>query len=304
MGTTFRAVIYAADEGAASRAAKAAFERVEQLEDIFSDYRPESEAMRLCRDGCRRPLPVSADLFRLLQASLGFSSLTRGAFDVTIGPLTELWRQAQSDGRVPDDAGLARARARIGYRNIELDGRARTVRLRRCDMRLDFGGIAKGYAVGEALALIRERGFVVALVAGGGDISVGASPPGKAGWRISLGREDGSADASRVLLLHDCAISTSGDAYQYIDRAGSRRSHIIDPKRGDGTTAVATTTVIARDGMTADALATALSVMSVGDAMKIVDALDGVSAELVRRTADGRRRWTSSRFPKADRITG
>ena len=304
MGTTFRIVICAADASAASRAAMAAFERVEQLENIFSDYREESEAMLLCRDGCRQARRVSDELFFLLENSIRFSSLSSGAFDVTIGPLTELWRRAKEERRRPTEAELGLARARVGYENILLDVGERTVRLRRCDMRLDFGGIAKGYAAGEALSLIRARGFASALVAGGGDISMGAPPPGKPGWRISLSRADGSPDPSRVLVLRDCAISTSGDAFQYIDAAGSRLSHIIDPRQGSGTTMGEGATVIAGDGMTADALATVLSVMSVEEGMKVVGAFEGVSAELVRRSPEGPKRWQSARFPKTDRMTG
>lgn len=260
MGVPFRLVLYARDAASASTAAEAAFARVAQLNATLSDYDPDSELSRLGQaSGTGAWVPVSADLWRMLAAGQRLSRETEGAFDVTVGPLVNLWRKARRERRLPEDRLLAEARARSGWRQLELDPRRQAARLNVPDMRLDLGGIAKGYAVDEALRVLRAHGIRAALVSGGGDLAVSAAPPGTPGWRIQLeGGEEGGA-AEFVRLRH-AALATSGDLFQFVEVGGVRYSHIVDPRTGLGLTNRSLVTVIARDGRTADSLATALSV--------------------------------------------
>src|SRR5208283_5326728 len=145
MGTMFRIEMYSADSVQASKAAEAAFARAEELEQIMSDYRPDSELMRLAREGATAPFPASSDLYDVLAKSLWTSQLSRGVFDVSISPLVDLWRDARKTGRLPDPEEIKRAKALVDYHNIELDAARHTVFLKRPGMRLDLGAIGKGY---------------------------------------------------------------------------------------------------------------------------------------------------------------
>jgi FAD:protein FMN transferase len=243
MGTLVRITIYAPD----ASALPAAFARIRDLDNKLSDYKPDSELNQVCRTAHDHPVPVSADLFCVLEAAQKLATETDGAFDVTIGPVTHLWRQ----GKKPDRETMLRC----GYRNLVLDRARRTVFLKVAGMQLDLGGIAKGYAADEALATLRAHGVRRALVAVSGDIAVGDAPSGKQGWRIAV------EPAGGELLLHNTAVSTSGDTEQSLDLDGVRYSHIIDPKTGLGLTTHIAVTVEARRGIDADSLATAISVL-------------------------------------------
>lgn len=303
MGTLFRITLYSASQAEAGKAAMAAFERVEQLEESMSDYRDQSELVRLSWEAVSAPRVVSPELFYVLDKSLQVSRLSGGAFDVTVGPVVQLWRQARRAGRLPDAAELAKAKAAVDYRNIELDPQARTVLLKRPDMKLDLGGIAKGYAAQQALELLAARGIRRALVAGGGDIALGAPPPDRAGWRIAIDDPSPEGQASPcTLVLHDVAIATSGAAHQFVDVGGHRYSHIINPADGMALKDSGSATVIAPDGAMADALGVALSVLPVSEGLRAIETVEGASAYIVRQTGPasaGWRRYSSRRFPQA-----
>jgi FAD:protein FMN transferase len=244
MGTLVRLQVYAAGEEQARTAFAAAFARIASLDDALSDYKPASELNRL-------PRPASADLLRVVEAAQSLAVETDGAFDITIGALTRLWRDARRARRVPDAAALAEARSHTGYRKLHVD--AAGITLDDPAIKLDLGAIAKGYAADEALETLRRAGCPRALVALSGDLAIGDPPPGRNGWRV--------AAAGRILLLSNQAVSTSGDREQHLDAGGTRYSHIVDPATGLGLVSAATVTVIARRGIDADALATAASVL-------------------------------------------
>jgi thiamine biosynthesis lipoprotein len=302
MGTIFRIELYSADAATAAKAAEAAFARAEELEQIMSDYREDSELMRLAREGASAPFPVSDDLYAVLAKSQRISELSRGAFDVTVGPLVELWRKARRTGRVPDASELAQAKGLVDYRNIELDAARHTVFLKRVGMRLDLGAIGKGYSADQMLALLQSRGLRQAMVVAGGEVALGAAPRGEAGWRVAIDTPDtGAGNPPCTLLLHDTAVSTSGNSRQFVEINGKRYSHIIDPSTGLGLEGAASTTVIARDSTTADALATALSVMPVGDGIRLTESLAGMAAYWVRQAGNGWKRYASRGFPTSCR---
>ncbi len=301
MGTTFRIVLYHTEQEEASKAAMAAFNRVEQLEAIFSDFREDSENRRLCRLGAGMPREVSPELFLLLENSLRFAQISGGAFDVTIGPVVQVWREARHTGKAPDPRLLAEARESTGIRNVILDRDQRTVQLLLPKMRLDFGGIAKGYAADEALHVLESHGIRIALVDGGGDISIGAAPPGQAGWRVEVKNGLEAPGERASLVLHDRGVATSGDSFQFFESGGVRYSHIVDPASAVALRNSPGVTVVARDGMTADALATALSVTTVEQGMSIVESVDGASAAIVTRGEKGAEWHVSRGFPPITR---
>lgn len=258
MGLPVRILLYAPDRRRAERGAEAAFARIEKLDAIMSDYRDDSELRRL-EAASPAWTPVSPDLLEVLSAAHALARDTDGAFDPTVGPVVALWREARRTGVMPAPAALEIARALVGWKHIEINRSRGTVRLARTGMRLDLGGIAKGYILQEALQTLRGRGLGRALIESGGDVVVGSGPPGEAGWRISV--PGASSDfRDRAGELTNAAIATSGAEAQFVDIDGVRYSHIIDPRTGLGVTTQVTARVIAREAAVADALATALSV--------------------------------------------
>jgi FAD:protein FMN transferase len=286
MGTLFRITLYASDTDAAHAAFSAAFARVHQLDEILSDYNPQSELMRICRTAAGQPVLISTELFTVLAASQELAQKTDGAFDVTLAPVIRLWRQARKERKLPARADIDAALRRCGYRKLVLDRAHGTILLGSTDMLLDLGGIAKGYAADEALRVLRARGMNRALVAASGDLSIGDPPPGTDGWSVGID-SPGKSNSSfgRVLRLSNAGVSTSGDAEQFLDAGGTRYSHIIDPKTGMGLTRPITVTVVARYGIESDGLATAISVLGARSGLELIESRPNAAALIVE---DGR----------------
>lgn len=300
MGTRFKITLYAPDAATANRAAREAFARITTLDGIMSDYRPDSELMRLCRKAGGEPVPVSEELFFVLSRGQEVSRLSGGAFDVTVGPVVHLWRLARRTERLPDPDDLKKALALVGYEKMRLDPKARTVRLLVSGMKLDLGGIAKGYAADEALKVLARHGIARALVAAGGDIAVSGPPPDADGWTIGVAPlEDPDRKPGRYLVLKDAAVSTSGDAEQYVEIGGKRYSHIVDPHTGIGLVGRASATVVAPHGILADSLTKAVIVPGPERGLATIDRLgEGYAALYVRKTDKGEETFTSKRWPE------
>jgi len=284
MGVDFSIVLYGAEKGAANSAAAAALDRVTLIDSICSDYQADSELRRLCaRAKAGKAMPVSGDLARVLQRSQQVAKLTGGAFDVTVGPLTKLWRRARRQKKLPPADRFRQARMLVGHRLLEVDGPVRQVTLKRAGMRLDLGGIAKGYAVDRAMEVLARHGFTRAMVDGSGDLAVGDPPPGRTGWKVEVESLGSPGRRPPVLELSNTAIATSGDTYQSVTIDGRRYSHILDPRTGLGLTTRSSVTVIAADATTADALASAISVMGPVAGQKLIEKTRGVESLFVTR---------------------
>jgi thiamine biosynthesis lipoprotein len=300
MGVPFRIVLYAPDKAQADEGAEAAFHRVQELNDIMSDYDADSELSKLSRtSGQGREVPVSPDLWAVLQGAQAMAERSDGAFDITVGPCVNLWRRARRQGQLPDPERLAQARKAVGYRLVRLNSKARAAELLAPGMRLDLGGIAKGYAVDQALQTLKGRGLGRALIEGGGDVMVGDPPPGKPAWRIELAPLDvANAPPGRFLLLKNAAISTSSDLYQRLEIEGKRYSHIVDPRTGIGLTNHSLVNVIAPRGMTADSLTKVVSVLGPDKGLRVVEATAGAAARLMRDPGGKLEAYESSRFKR------
>jgi thiamine biosynthesis lipoprotein len=272
-------------------------ERIAALDATLSDYQPESELMRLCERAGGPPVAVSADLFDVLERSVEMYRASGGTFDVTVGPVVRLWRRSRRDRKMPAPELLARARALVGSDRIRLDRAARTVRLETPGMKLDVGGIAKGYACGEAIAVLKAAGIESALVAGSGDIVVSGPPPGELGWKIGIGPlEAPGAEPRQFLRIKNAAVSTSGDAERYVEIGGKRYSHIVDPRTGLGVVDRASVTVVAPDGATADSLDTAAYVLGPERGLELVEATPGAAALIVRAVGGKTETYASRRL--------
>lgn len=297
MGSEFKLVFYAADEQTANRAARAAYDRIRQLDRIMSDYNPESELMRLCRTaGTGTKVEVSPDLAAVLAQSLAWSKRTEGAFDVTCGPLTSLWRRSKRKQELPSDDDIADAKSRFGDQFLELDVERRTVELKRERMKLDLGGIGAGYAADAALAVLKEHGILRAIIDASGDVIAGDPPPGEKGWRVGVAPPSADGPPRYYISLANGAITTSGDAFQFVELDGRRYSHIVDTQTGLGLTTPTSVTVFAQDGTTADALATCVTLLGPEKGLRLTEEIAGAAAIITQQVDGEVQTFTSKRW--------
>jgi thiamine biosynthesis lipoprotein len=284
MGTLVRIVLYAPSPQAGEAAAQKAFGRIAGIEARLSDYRDDSEVAALSRASAGVAVPVSEDLFTVLAASEALARRTGGAFDITAGRLTHLWRRARRLNAWPEAGAVAAARAAGGFAKVRLDHRRRTVTLAETGIEIDAGGIAKGYAAEEAVRVLRAAGAGAALVAIGGDIAAGDPPPGQPAWTVAIPALAASAgppassagDPFRIALVR-AAVSTSGDAEQWMTVDGVRRSHVIDLRTGWPVTGRGATSVVAAHGIDADAISTALGVLDPDAGARLLRSVRGPS---------------------------
>ncbi|MCW5939985.1 MAG: FAD:protein FMN transferase [Fimbriimonadaceae bacterium] len=259
MGVAVRLTLYAPDRATAERAGRAGFARFAELDAMMSDYQPGSELNRWVARAGEGPVAVSPELFEVLLAAKRVSALSEGAFDVTAGPVVRLWRESRRSGSLPETSALEEARSRVGWRQIRLDSTTRTAEISQPGIQVDLGGIAKGFACDQAILAMAAQGVGRAMVEAGGDIAVSGPPPGTKGWRITVR----GLEREALVLAHQ-AVSTSGDAEQFVEIGGVRYSHIVDPRTGLGLRRRLQATVVARRGIVSDPLATALCVMGRG----------------------------------------
>jgi thiamine biosynthesis lipoprotein len=294
MGTTFRVVLYAVNDAAASKGRDAAFGTIADLDQRLTDYRDDSELMRACAEAWRHPVALSPDVFEVLARGQAIARRSDGAFDMTVGALSKLWRHARRQGEWPDAKELADARGLVGFRLMTLDASAHTLTLARQGVRLDLGGIAKGFAADRALQTLRGRGIQRAIVVAGGDIAIGDPPPDAKGWRIDIVPFDGVSPPVRAVTLANAGISTSGDAEQFMELGGVRYSHVLDPRTGEPLTGRSAVTIVARDATTSDAMAKAVAVLGPEAGIRLADATRGVEALMGFATPGRPVRWITS----------
>ena len=297
MGTLFRIKLYAPDEASAQKAFRAAFARVAELDGILSDYQPQSELSRITQEAVGHPVRVSKDLFEVAKAAEELSAATGGAFDLTVGPLTHLWREARHEHTLPQPDAIQAVITRCGYQKLHL-ATDQTMKFDQPGMLLDAGGIAKGYAADEALAVLEALGLPSALVAASGDLAFGDAPPGTRGWRIGIDSFDSAQKPfTQVLMLSNAAVSTSGNSEQNLKAGDKTYSHIIDPRTGMGLTDDLTVTTISRRGIVADPAATAISVLGCERGIKYSNQV-GLAAFILDKSAGSMKTLESDGFKK------
>jgi len=288
MATPVRIKFYAASGEVALRAKREAYAEIARIDQDMNDYKPESEISLLSARSGQGPAPVSERLFDVLEASQKYSELSGGAFDITVGPVVALWRRARQEKKLPERSAIESALGHVGYKKMVLDPVARTANLLVAGMKLDVGGIAKGYACDRALAILRRHGITRALVDTGGGMAFGDPPPGEAGWRIRM------ADTSSVLVLSRCGIATSGDWERFVEVDGKRYSHVVDPATGIGLTRRELVTVVAPTGIEADALTKVVMVPGPERGLRLIERLNSVNAWMRWQEPDGSVRTAES----------
>ena len=289
MGTFARIIAIAADSKTAEKSIEAAFAEIRKVDELMSDYKSDSQISRVNKEGFGHAVPVSLSTFHVLQRSIEFSKLSEGAFDVTIGPVVDLWRSAAEANSVPTPAELRLARSKVGYEKIILDANELTVRLAVDGMRLDLGGIAKGYAIDRAVEAMQQHA-AGAMVDIGGDIRCFGTPPkSRDKWLIGLQDPNVAPDdistANTLLVLNvtDAAVATSGGYRRFVLIEGKKYSHIFDTKTACSSDKLTSVTIISKDALTADALATSVSVMGPEKGLALIEKIPQTEAILIPR---------------------
>jgi FAD:protein FMN transferase len=277
MGSAFTIVLYDTDSLHAARTMQQCFQLVDKYVLVYSDYIDSSELNRLCAAAGKTKalIHVSPALLDILLLSKKAFEKSEGSFDITLGPVTHLWRKARKEKIFPADKIIKEKLALTGFNKIIIDSAAGTVSLLQEGMQLDLGGIAQGYIAQKVIDYLKEKNIDNALVDVSGDIAAIGSPPGTPGWTIGINVPESKEELlSKKLLITNKAVTTSGDVYQYMEHKGKRYSHIINPKTGYGITSQRNVTVIADDATTADWLTKACSILPVTKAKKIAKQLN------------------------------
>lgn len=270
MGSPFNLLLVTDDSLKAVTLARECFALVDTINSLFSDYDSTSELSRLNAKAGKEPMIVSSRLWNLLISSRQAWLQSKHSFDITIGPLSRLWRKARKEKIFPNSWEVAQRKALVGFQLLQLNPVTHSVYLPKKGMLLDLGGIAKGYAAQEVVNYLTSKGITRSLADAGGDMAMSLPPPNSRGWTIGVNVPETTDDLlPQKLLLQNKAVATSGDAYQFIEHKGKRYSHIADPRTGYGITSQRNVTVIADDGALADWLATACSILSIKEAIQL-----------------------------------
>ncbi len=254
MGTTFTVIAYGQGREQLERASDAALTEVRRLENMLSNYRPSSEWSLVNRHAAERPVGVSPELFQLLEACVRYSKASEGTFDITVGPLMQVWGFFKGSGRLPLKSQVEAVLPVVGYRNLILDAANRTVKFRQAGVELDPGGIGKGYAVERMIGKLKEHKVDSALVSAGGSSIFGlGAPPNDKGWNVQIrDPREWSATVEEV-YLKDESMSTSGGYEKFFEADGKIYSHIMDPRTGYPASGTLSVSVIAPRTMDSEA---------------------------------------------------
>ncbi len=292
MGTRIVVELWSEQPAAGERAIDAVMAEMRHIDADMSTYKPDSEISRVNAQAARGPVKISKELFDLLNTSLEYSRITEGAFDITYASVGFMYDFRAR--RRPDEKQIAAALPAVNYRHVLLDRATCSVRFSQPGVRIDLGGIAKGYAVDRGIAILQRAGIKHALVSAGGDSRIIGDRFGKP-WIVGIRHPDRRDEVIARLPLVDTAISTSGDYERYFDENGVRYHHIIDPRTGHSASAVRSATVLAPTATRTDGLSKTAFVLGAEAAIKIYERLGDVDAILVK--PDGKVLYTKGLEP-------
>lgn len=288
MGTAVQVTLWSDTRARADAAIAAVLAEMHRIDHAMSPHKPDSELSRINREAAAGPVVLSREMFGLLARAIEFSQRSGGAFDITYASAGHLYDYRE---RIrPSEAQLAEARGAIGYRHLVLDTTAGTLRFTHPGTRIDLGGFAKGHAVDRSTAILQRHGIAHAVVSAGGDSRVLGDRRGRP-WNIAVRDPRRPGEVVAVLPLEDVAVSTSGDYERYFEQDGERFHHVIDPRTGKSAGSVRSVTILADDGLSAEAWSKSVFVMGVQRGLQLVESLQGVDAVVV--DADGELHYSS-----------
>ncbi|MEK6583371.1 MAG: FAD:protein FMN transferase [Nitrospirota bacterium] len=290
MGTIVEITVTASDEKKANEAITAAFNEIHRLENIMSTYKPESDISKVNTAAGLHPVKVHKDLILAVKKSLEFADISGGAFNIAIGPAIDLWNITESEV-IPSPAELAAIKPLIDYKNVVVNEKEGTIFLRKKGMRINLGGIGKGFAADYAYNVLRMYGINSGVIAVAGDLRVFGKKPDGTRWNIGITHPRKKDTAIAKIHLTDLSISTSGDYERFFIKNGVRYHHILSPETLYPSRGFQSVSVLAKDSTTSDALSTAIFAMGPDAGMKLIEKLEGVEAVIVR---DDGSIWMSS----------
>jgi len=288
MGSEIHLTAWTADEPAAAAAFDAVFQEMDRLENVMSTWREKSDIARLNAAAGLHPVQVSTEVRDVLQTARQVSDWTGGKFDVTFAALSGLWKfdYQDKDNTIPDRKEVAQRLAFINYRDVDVDEKSGTAFLKRKGMRVNLGGIAKGYAVDRAAGILRQRGFHDFIIQFGGDMYV-AGKRGDRPWRVAIRDPRGLGEQIFASMdLADSTFTTSGDYERFFMKDGRRYHHIIDPATGDPASGCRSVTIVADRAVLADALSTGVFILGPEAGMALIEKLPGVEGVIVSAKND------------------
>lgn len=287
MGSPFNLIIVSTDSNKANHLARKSYELVDSLSHIFSNYDSSSELSKINASAGLLPCKMSTAMLDLVQKSQYAYIQSKGAYDISIGPLSILWRNARKAKLFPEASTVIATKKLVSFAQVKINKRLGTIFLPNADMQLDFGGIAKGYIAEWVINYLKANGIQQALADAGGDIVMSGAPLNQKGWLIAVNLPESTDELmNKKLQLSNCSVATSGDVYQFIEYKGVKYSHIINPLTGYGVTNLRNVTIIAKTGSTADWLATACSILPIKEAKQL--AISNQAALLITTLKNGK----------------
>ena len=280
MGTLVTVTAVAFDTKVGNRAVQAAFDEIKRLEQLLSTWRSDSELSQVNAEAGRRPVKVSRETFEVVGRSLEMARLTHGGFNIALGPAIEAWSVTERQ-QILDDHTLEQLKLLVDWTNIQLDQKAQTIYLPRKGMRLDVGGVGKGYAADRAVEVMKRAGIKGGVVALSGDIKAFGMFPERTGFPVGIRHPRDEGALIGMIDLQDEAISTAGDYERFFERDGIRYHHILDPHTLQPARGCQSVTVIAKEGVMADGLDTGIFVLGPKNGMALVEQLPDVEAIIV-----------------------
>jgi thiamine biosynthesis lipoprotein len=287
MGSPFHIIIVSTDSVKANHLARKSFQLIDSLNHIFSNYDSSSELSKINAAAGLLPYKMSPAMLDLVQKSQHAYIQSKGAYDISIGPLSSLWRNARKAKLFPEASTVLATKKLVGFAQVKINKRLGTIFLPNADMHLDFGGIAKGYIAQWVINFLKANGIQQALVDAGGDIVMSGPPLNQQGWLIGVNLPETTDQLlNKKLQLSNCSVATSGNVYQFIEYKGVKYSHIINPLTGYGVTNLRNVTIVAKTGATADWLATACSILPIKEAKQL--AISHQAALLITTLKNGK----------------
>lgn len=294
MGTQIAVEFWDEDLQHAAQCAEQVFSEMRRIDALMSPYKPDSELSRINQRAADEVVPISGEMFRLLQKSLHMSELSNGAFDITFSSVGYLYDYRK--GIKPSEEDIQQSLPRINYRHVMLDETNRSVRFARRGVRIDLGGIAKGHAVDNGIAILERCGIKGGLVSAGGDSRI-LGDRGNRPWMMGIRHPRQQGAVAVMLPLSNTAISTSGDYERFFIEDGERYHHIISPRTGKSVSSTWSASVIGPDATTTDALSTTLFVLGHEEGLRLIESLDGIDAVII--DAEGQMHYSSGLMPPA-----
>jgi len=283
MGTVVTVELWHEDDRQGEKQVEAIMGEMHRIDALMSSYKPDSELSAVNDGAARAPVTVSKELLALIERALEYSDITSGAFDITYASAGQHYDYRNN--RKPNQAQLQAALPAINFHHVKIDRSASTVTFLHPGVRIDLGGIAKGYAVDRGMHILQQAGITTALISAGGDTRVTGKRWDRP-WHIGIRNPRDEDNIVSMIPLENSAISTSGDYERYFEEDGVRYHHILDPKTGTSTHEILSSSIIGKSATDTDALSTSVFILGVEKGMQLIESIPDTEAVIIDNRGD------------------